>query len=253
MQLAVRFVLRRADAIIAVGKAHAELIGKITAIRSEKMHVIDPGIQLPENSLTKHEARLELGVEQGTRMVLFIGNLIHSKGPDILIEAFAKLDVLGPCNLFMVGQGRMLDSLHDMARRNGIQNHVFFIGPVPHEEVYCWLYAADVVAAPARREPFGLLQMEALACGAPLVTSNTGELSRNLQHMQHALLVPVEDPQLLAQALKRIIEDEPLAKSLSDEGRKLAAGYSVEKKASEVLELYRQVVETARVQSGLRD
>jgi len=247
----VRLVLIQADAIIAVGHAHAETIERIISPRSCSLHVISMGIIHPERRLSRKQARLHLGLPCDGRIVAFIGNLIYAKGPDLLIEAAS---IMGegsmPCYFVLVGQGPLAGELRARVRDLGLQDQVRFVGGVPHDEIYTWLFAADAIAVPSRRESFGLVPIEAMACGTTVVAADTGELARTIRHRVNGILVPPEDPAALAVALKEVLEDQELASALSAEGLRVASGFDLEQRARQVLDVYKRLLQMDQAGDG---
>jgi glycosyltransferase involved in cell wall biosynthesis len=246
----VRWTLQRADRVIAVGATHAETVQRVGKLGRAPIEVIGMGVVSPDQQLEKVKARQIMGLDQTEKIVMFAGNLIWIKGPDVFIEAAGILEKKGFSNRYViVGQGAMEDELRSLSTTMGLENRISFVGGVPHDEVYTWLSSADVVVVPSRREPFGLLPLEAMACGTPVIAAEVGELSRNIQHLRNGILFPVGDPEALAEALESFFGDPALAASLREQGRLTAASFDLEEKARQVLEVYAQVLRDRR-QSG---
>src|SRR5690606_1857236 len=154
------------------------------------------------------EARQLLGLPAGEPLLLFVGNLIPRKGVDILLQAAARLAQNNiPFHLLIGGQGPERPALEAWAAALGLAGRVTFAGPIPHQQVYNWFAAADVVVVPSRREPFGIVPLEAMGCGAVVVAADTGGLAENIRDGENGLLFSVEDEAALARQLQQLLAD----------------------------------------------
>lgn len=152
--------------------------------------VIPPGVGVPSEPRLDNVRDID---------VLFVGNLIHRKGVDVLVEALTLLDVHRPIRALIVGGGPELESLRSQAQAAGLE--ISFPGPVRPEEVHVLMARARVVAVPSRAEPLGQVAVESLAQGTPIVVSDTGGLA-SIPTAECGTLVPPEDPHALAAALQ---------------------------------------------------
>ena len=175
-----------ADAVIAPTPAEAELLHAALGVPAERLHVVPPGVDLEIFGPGDHAtAKQALG---GGRIVLFVGRLQPLKGPDTAIRALAALDALLPddglpTRLVIVGgasgNGRGVSDparLRALATQLGVADRVAFLAPRPPHELAPLYRAADVVLVPSHSESFGLVALEAQACGTPVVASGVGGL-----------------------------------------------------------------------------
>ena len=207
----------------------------------------NPAIFFPQD-INPAEELARYGVPyKGEQIVLMAGKLTHFKGVDVLLDAAvyygqgAPSSGVGPAITLIVGDGALRAELEEQAQRLGL-NQVYFLGNVSQEDL-CRLYScANVDVVPSRREPFGLVAVEAMACGTPVVVTNEGGLSDFVNESVGAL-VPVEDAPALAQA----IDDVLVRAQANPAWRQFIAGYASSSYSQaaiieELEDLYRSVV-----------
>jgi teichuronic acid biosynthesis glycosyltransferase TuaC len=204
--LASRRALRSADLVIAVSHALAHTLRDDLRLPSripiEVIHMgIDDGVFVPDST-----ARSALAVGESERIVLYVGNLVHVKGLDVLQSAFERLVASGQADrLVLVGGGPLEAGLREWASDNvALRNRVLLTGRIEQAEVARWMAAADVLALPSRNEGLGLVLLEAMACGTPCVASRVGGVPEIVDGAVGAL-VPPDDPMALAAALARVL------------------------------------------------
>ena len=180
----------------------------------------------------------------GKQNILFVGRLESRKGLNYLIKAYQQVKQEIPnSRLIVVGPGTRLRKKYEKwIRRHGLKD-VVFVGYVPDTELPRYYKTADVFCAPATgRESFGIILLEAMAVGKPIVATNIGGYASVVTHGEDGLLVPPEDSRGLARALIAVISDETLRQQLGDRGRVKAAEYSWEKIAQRVFDYYVRVL-----------
>ena len=200
-------VMAECRAVISISKDNCGLIrerfpdaeGKIVMMRNG----YDPSVFYPEQS-DRSDILLRYGVKkeehEGKKLVCFAGKLTRFKGVDVLLDAFrvikdSRQDVFG----IIVGDGEERESLKEKAACLGLSN-VRFLGNVTMNELRKLYNIADVSVVPSRREPFGLVALEAMACGIPVVASDQGGLPDFVNDAVGALAKP-EDPDDLAEKI----------------------------------------------------
>lgn len=152
-------------------------------------------------------------------LVLFVGRLVPYKGLDVLIRAMASVEG----RLILVGDGPQRDALERLARDSGVRERVVFAGEVSEEDLVAWYHACDLFTLPSvtRAEAFGMVQVEAMACGRPVVSTNlpTGVPWVN-RHGETGLVVEPGEVGALSAAIQRLIGDPDLRARLGDGGRR---------------------------------
>jgi rhamnosyl/mannosyltransferase len=184
----------------------------------------------------------ELRRRHGERIILFLGVLRYYKGLDVLIRAMAR--VIG--RLLIAGQGQQGASLQTLTRELGVSDRISFLGEVSESERRLLLHACDVFVLPSidRSEAFGIAQLEAMACGKPVVSSDlpTGVRLVN-QDRVTGMLVPSGDPDALASALTQLLDDDALRAGLGKAARlRVEQEFTAERMIARTLDLYNEVL-----------
>jgi D-inositol-3-phosphate glycosyltransferase len=238
----------------------AEMVWRMGADNA-RICVIPPGIDLdrfhPHNAVA---ARDRLGLPDNP-LVLFVGRVDPMKGIETLLEGFQHLrqqewDDLPPKLVFIGGtverhgsQITLGDDLLPVANRAaelGIGDDIIFRGSEPQELLPDYYAAATVGAVPSRYESFGLVAVEAMACGLPVVASRAGGLRFTIEEEVSGLLVPVGNAPELANALERVIRDRDLRASLQVGARQAAIRFSWQTIGPAMLTLYERLAEGER-------
>ena len=151
----------------------------------------------------RRQAREALDLPVDRRIVCFVGNLVPVKGPDVLVEAIARMDqqCLSSLHVVFVGDGELNNRLRTRCDQLGLSGHVRFAGLRAPDEIPLWMAAADVLCLPSRREGCPNVVLEALASGRPVVASNVGGVPDLLTEKNGVLVLP-DDPTRLAAALQ---------------------------------------------------
>lgn len=189
-----------------------------------------------------------------THRVAAIGRLVPRKGVDAAITALGTLATRGISNieLLIVGGAGSAESLETdpeatrlraLAKELGVGAQVLFRGQLPREEMPALLRSCDAVICAPWYEPFGIVPLEAMACGIPVVASSVGGLIDTVVDGVTGLHIPPRDPVALADALERLLGDPALAAALGAAGRKRAAArYSWDRVAADTERVYRQTI-----------
>jgi rhamnosyl/mannosyltransferase len=183
------------------------------------------------------------------RIVLFVGVLRHYKGVDVLLRALTRLRA----HAVIVGEGPMRQEWRRLAERLGVADRATFLGEISDAERRILLHACEVLVLPSidRREAFGIVQLEAMACGKPVVSSDlpTGVPFVN-RDGETGLLVPPGNPEALAAAISRLLTDSTLRVRLGQRAReRVIREFSVERMVSQTIEVYSQLVPSLHDQS----
>lgn len=177
--------------------------------------------------------------------LLFFGRLAADKGADTLIEALAGLDRAPP--LLVIGRGDDEAALRTLARARGLGERVRFEPWASPRELAMHIARARIVVLPSRHESFGNAMAEAMAVGAPLVSTSAGSIPEVVDHGRTGLLVPPDDPVALRHAVAGLLEDPAQAARLGAAGRAhVHATYSWDAVARRFLALYSHAAQRAR-------
>lgn len=241
--------LGRADALIAATPAHFQFSEQLDAVPPSRRHVVPYGLNYAAFTSA-------LAVERGRalrqrwgdgKFVFALGRHVYYKGFDTLISAMAQLPEL---TLILGGQGPLSDQLKAQARRLLPTERVRFVGRLPDEDLPSYYHAADIFCLPSREpsEAFGLVQLEAMACGKPVVSCDLPSGVPYVNRHQHSgLLVPPGDVAALAMALRTLAGSPELCAQLGMNGQQRAlTDYSVERMVNGTLEVYRQVLQCGK-------
>jgi glycosyltransferase involved in cell wall biosynthesis len=197
-----RRALRRFDAVIAVSRGLGDRL-KASGVPAARLHVIPNAWAPGEPSLSRAEARAVLGLREDLTVVGWVGRLGREKGCDI---ALAGLAALGDpsVHLSVIGEGRELPVLRDLAKQLGIASQVHWHGAVASADR---LFAAfDLFCLSSRTEGTPMVLFEAMAVGVPIVATRVGGVSDMLATSE-AILVPSESPPALAEGLRAVLND----------------------------------------------
>jgi glycosyltransferase involved in cell wall biosynthesis len=213
--------LRASNSVVALSRAMAGRVAEL-GVAPERIQVQHNGVDHGEFFVRdRAQSRLELGLPLVRQIVLFVGNLVEVKGPDVLLAAFRKLTKLTSANplLVCVGAGPLLPSLEQSIRQHGLRGQVRMVGRRPHDEIPVWLGAADVLCLPSRMEGCPNVVIEAFASGRPVVAARVGGVPELLEPGRGILVAP-EDPAALATGLAQALERDwdPSAIARSAEG-----------------------------------
>jgi D-inositol-3-phosphate glycosyltransferase len=220
------------------------------------VHTVPAGVDLGTftTDIDRHAARQTLG---GGRIILFVGRLQPLKAPDMAVRALAALDDLLPddglpTRLVIVGgsSGPSVPhtqpaGLRHLADHLGVGDRVAMLAPRPQHELAALYRAADAVIVPSHSESFGLVALEAQACGTPVVASDVGGLRSIIG--SGGTLVAERTPQAFAAALAPYLTDGRLRAAAAQSARATAAAYSWGATADATLAIYDDVVAAARV------
>lgn len=186
----------------------------------------------------------EASEERPWGRLVSVANLWPVKGVDFNLKALARLASAGrPWQRYtVVGDGPERPRLESLARQLGIAERVDFRGRLRHEDALREIAAADVFSLPSWQEAFGVVYLEALACGKPAVGCRTQGAEDVIRHRIDGLLVEPRDVGRLAEALDRLLADESYARALGTAGPRRAAGFTWRKNAERYLEIYERLI-----------
>jgi rhamnosyl/mannosyltransferase len=236
----LRYALKRANAIVVATQNHITS-SPIISDYKDKCHIVPFGINVAEFQERDEDAIKEVREIYGPRIVLSVGRLVYYKGFEYLIRAMKNVEG----HLIIVGSGPLLESLEREAKDCGIANRVTILTDV--KDARPFYHAADVfvLASIARSEAFGVVQLEAMACGTPVVNTNldSGVPCVSLDGVTGLTVAPC-DKEALSIAIKKLLDDSDLRAKFGEAGkRRVSEEFSVEVMTRRTLELYRKLLE----------
>jgi len=233
-----------ADRIVAATPLDRQQMLELYKVNEAKIVVIPCGVNLELfRPIDPDEARKKLGLPNGRRLLLFVGRLDPVKGLNVLLEAMCELTRrLKPCraqDLTLAIIGGDLEAgfealtndakcLQEIRRELGLEDLVMFIGSRSQEVLPYYYSAAVACVMPSLYESFGMVALEAMACGTPVIASRVGGLTFTVRDGETGFLVPERDPKALAEKLELILTDECLRRRLGHRAVQVAASYSWE-------------------------
>lgn len=233
----LRSLLRRCNLIIATSEEYVVSSPTLRAFAS-KCRVIPYGIDVEPFA---HPSPLKVAAVRsrfGKRIVLAVGRLIYYKGFGVLIAAMKDVDG----HLIIIGDGPLRDSFQQQVAELGIADRVTFLGEIQNEETTSYYRAANVFALPsvARSEAFGIVQIEAMAAGTPVINTrlDSGVPSVSLDGITGLTVAP-RDARALSSALRQLLDDPDEARAFGEAGQLRAAEkFSVSRMCEDTLRLY---------------
>lgn len=251
-----RHVVRIADAIIAATSAEKAQLEEYYQANANRIAVIPPGVDTCHfYPIPSDEARQYLGIPLEDRVVLYVGRIEPLKGVDTLLRAMACLrfqKILAGRAMYLIVIGGDPDASPDqmdaeMARLQRLRdelklgNTVLFLGKRGQDTLPYYYSAAEVVVVPSHYESFGMVALEAMACGTPVVASQVGGLALLVRDGETGYTVPYGEPVPLCERLIAILNDSALRQRLGHNAAIYARSYSWKRIASRLLELYEAV------------
>jgi D-inositol-3-phosphate glycosyltransferase len=258
-----REILERANCVCATSPEEEKTLRSLVSLEG-KIQMIPCGTDTSNFRLmSKTDARNQLQLEPDQKIILYVGRFDPRKGIETLVRAFALLKEQGVQNLKLVIVGGSSANMPDGIEREriekisselGINSEILFAGRIGHDVLPLYYTAADVCVIPSHYEPFGLVAIEAMACGTPVVASDVGGLKFTIIPEETGLLVPAQDVDGFAQGIHRILFDQVWARKI----RKQASAnvhqrFSWGGVAIQLSELYRQVLAQSIMHPPIRN
>jgi D-inositol-3-phosphate glycosyltransferase len=237
------------DAVLASCTVEAEQIATLYGGDPGRIRVVAPGVDHaffgPGH---RPQARRALGLPIEGRLLLFVGRIQPLKCADAAVETLAELvgDRSAPAQYHLVVVGgpsgphgeKSLRQLHDLADAHGLGDRVRFVAPQPHELLSSYYRAADVCLVPSRSESFGLVALEAAACGTPVVANAVGGLTTLVDHGRTGFLVEGGGAAAYAEAVRHVFAGPLASERLSMASVLQARRYTWRAAATTLVELH---------------
>ena len=250
-----RRVLGRADRIIAATLAEKAQLEWLYKADSRKLIVIPPGVDTGHfYPIPSDEAKQFIGVPESDRMVLFVGRIEPLKGLDTLIHAMARLNVkqLGCPDLVVIGgdpnanpdeMTAEMARLQQLSRDLKLEHMVIFLGKRNQDTLPYYYSAAEVLVMPSHYESFGMVALEAMACGTPVIASQVGGLAFLVQDGMTGYQVPDGDSDALCDRLTLLLSDHAQREKMGSQAAEYAKRYSWDSVAAQIVSVYEKLLE----------
>ncbi len=233
--------LNRSSAIITTSENY-QRSSPVLSRYSDRCHIVPLGVAVEKFERTDRGAVEELRRKYGERVILSVGRLVYYKGFEYLIQAMRQVEG----TLVLVGDGPLRGKLQALAKESGVNGKVVFTGELPDEAMAPHYHAADVFVLPsiARSEAFGVVQIEAMAAGKPVVNTQLDSGVPYVSvHQQTGLTVPPGDAGALASAMNHLLNDDNLRKKLGCAARERARReFALETMISRTMAVYDSVL-----------
>jgi len=250
-------IMAFADRIVAATPLDRQQMLDLYQLDEAKVCVIPCGVNLDLfQPMDRQLAREKAGVPDQRRLVLFVGRLDPVKGLNVLLEAMCELTRrLKPCraqdlSLAVIGGDReshleamMTDSkcLQEIREELGLADLIVFVGSRSQEVLPYYYSASEVCVMPSLDESFGMVALEAMACGTPVIASRVGGLTFTVRDGETGYLVPEKDPKALADKLELLLTNDCLRRRLGHRATEVAAGFSWSVVADDIEALYAEL------------
>ncbi len=261
-------LLEQAHSVVATSPQERDDLRNLVS-KDGRIDIVPCGTDVSNfRPVSKAEARKQLGINPKEKVVLYVGRFDPRKGIETLVRATGELrttleqsEELDPQNLklLVVGgsdpleaDGRERQRIEDIVTELDLTANTEFVGMVGHDRLPLYYMAADVSVIPSHYEPFGLVALEAMACGTPVVASDVGGLKFSVVSEQTGLLVPPQDVSKFAHAIGRIVTDDVWAKKLRKQAAaRVKENFSWTGVTDQLSDLYRTLLTQASIDSGL--
>ncbi len=231
--------LNKVDWIIPTSPDYVESSNTLCRYK-HKCHVVPLGVDLSRFNRSSNEELNQDLLKQihGDRMILFIGKFRYYKGLHVLFEAMNQVDG----KLLLIGEGYLEEELKRKVAADGLVNKVEFLGELSNRKVNAYLKACDVFVLPSvqRSEAFGIVQLEAMACGKPVVCTDLGTGTTYVnQHQKTGIVVAPDDPLDLAQAINFLLDNPEVRFKFGQAGSERVKKYfTADRMVDDIIALY---------------
>jgi len=243
-------IVAHADGLTANTSDEATELRELYGARPEQITIVPPGVDLHTfHPCNQPKSRAQLGVNQDSQVILFVGRIQPLKAPDVLIRAVAELARRDPrrrdsLRLIIIGSPSGPDSewsttLAPLAAELGVADLIDFRPHSPRGELFRWYCVSDVVGVPSFSESFGLVALEAQASGRPVVAAAVGGLRHTVLDEQTGVLVDGHDPVAWADALAGVLDDRQRSLQMGAYAAGHASRFSWDNTAAATIAAYR--------------
>ncbi len=252
-------IMRFADRLVAATALERDQMQTLYGADPAKVAIVPPGVNLTQfRRLPSAVAKASIGIPPEHRLILFVGRVQPIKGIDTLIRAMALVLAREPelrpntCLIIIGGDPNGGSEQNEMARLTalretlGLGDLVTFLGSKDQDTLVNYYSAAVTVVVPSHYESFGMVALEAMACGTPVIASDVGGLSVNIAPGFNGYLVPAGDAEALAAKLTLLLKYDALRGQLGWQASRWAERYGWDTIADEILAVYEEALDSSR-------
>lgn len=247
-------IMSWADVLIAATPAERAQLLWLYRADARRIEIVPPGVDLDRfHPIAADEARAEIGVPDGHRMLLFVGRIEPLKGVDNLIRAAALLmrhapDVMRQVCVCVIGgdtddiaPDTELARLITLRDELGVSEHVVFLGARDQDMLQYYYAAAEALIMPSDYESFGMVALEAMACGTPVIASEVGGLAFLVEDGVTGFHVPTREPSALADSIYAVLTDRSLRETMRFAAQRRAAEYAWPRVTNRLLHIWERL------------
>ncbi|MEJ2039414.1 MAG: glycosyltransferase [Desulfosarcinaceae bacterium] len=245
-----RWLAKVADYIVVPSAREMENLLQHYRAPVHRAGLIPCGVNLERfKPMDRSLARKRLGIAPRDEVVLFVGRFAPLKGLDRLIEAVARVRTMRPgIRLLVIGgdgsRSRTTRSYHKLAAGLGVRDRISFVGRVEQPDLPPYYSAADLLALPSHYESFGLVVLESLACGTPVVATPVGTVETVIQNGLNGEIIQAPRTKRIAAAIEKILSHPPATRPPARTIRETVGGCSWENVAGEIDKAYAELVQS---------
>lgn len=253
-------ILKRADRIVIATLAEHSQLRFLYKASDRKLVVIPPGVDTSHfYPIPSDEAKQFIGLRPEDRMVLFVGRIEPLKGVDTIIEAMSCLQIdasMRPVHLAIIGgepdaspeeMTAEMTRLQKLCDDLAIGQTVVFLGKRDQATLPYYYSAAEVLVMPSHYESFGMVALEAMACGTPVIASEVGGLAYLVRDGETGFTIPSDEPDTLCEKLSWLLTDSHLNQTMGLRAAEYALSYSWDKIATQIVGLYEDILQKRKI------
>jgi glycosyltransferase involved in cell wall biosynthesis len=247
-----RLFLSNADKIICVSRKDKVDLAKYQGLKNNVVH-IKHWVSLEKKRVNAtNKLRKKFNLNQEDKIILCVGRIVPQKGIEYLIKAIPLILKRYPgCKVIITGRIKQKwlpyssyeEFVEDLIKKLGLENNIIFTGEIPKEEMPVIYKLADVMAFPTLHENYGLVNLESMAVGTPVVSTQLSVIKEYIIDGRNGLLVPPRNYKALAEAVIRLLDDNQLRKRLIKKGyQTVRKNFSPKQQVKKIIEVYKEVI-----------
>jgi glycosyltransferase involved in cell wall biosynthesis len=239
-----RIVINNCNRYIALTKKSKNYLRE-RGINEEKIHIVHHPVDTTFfNPKTKRDDFFSNIIPKEHDIILFVGRLTKSKGADVLVRAFSQVKrQIENCSMVIVGEGRLKPFLVNLARSLEVSDSVHFLGNLPFSDLPKIYASCDIFVLPSLLEPFGLVVLEAMSCGKPIIGTSVGGIQEAVKDKINGYLIKPGNHVELAEKIYTLLTDPKQIRTMGRRSRELIEKhFSMDVVAEKTINIYKNVL-----------